>query len=112
MDAHDLLVQLLVVGIPADRLLEQLTSLDQTVGELLARHLPKGADPRLARVAVEQLLTMTSGLAGDDPSLGGDRSVMDGLIGSRDWVRHILGGRLATTPGTRFAYSSARMPTT
>ena len=26
---------------------------------------------------------------------------------SRDWVRHILGRRLATNPGTTFAYSSA-----
>src|SRR6266545_5484025 len=45
----------------------KLTGLDQTVGELLARHLPPGADPRLRRVTVEQLLTMTSGLAGDGP---------------------------------------------
>src|SRR4029450_1942945 len=40
----------------------KLTGLDQTVGELLARHLPPNADPRLGRVTLEQLLTMTSGL--------------------------------------------------
>jgi CubicO group peptidase (beta-lactamase class C family) len=85
----------------------KLKGLDQTVGELLARHLPKDADPRLARVTLQQLLTMTSGLAGDDPSLGGDPSLMDSLYRSRDWVRHILGRRLATTPGTSFAYSNA-----
>jgi CubicO group peptidase (beta-lactamase class C family) len=85
----------------------KLTGLDQTVGELLARHLPKDADPRLARVTLQQLLTMTSGLAGDDPSLGGDPRVSERQGASRDWVRHILGRRLATNPGTSFAYSSA-----
>ena len=45
-----------------------LRGLDQTVGELLAAHLPPNADPRLRRVTVQQLLTMTAGLAGDDPS--------------------------------------------
>jgi CubicO group peptidase (beta-lactamase class C family) len=85
----------------------KLKGLDQTVGELLARHLPKDADPRLARVTLEQLLTMTSGLAGDDPSLGGDPRVSARQGASRDWVRHILGRRLATDPGSGFAYSSA-----
>jgi CubicO group peptidase (beta-lactamase class C family) len=50
---------------------------------------------------------MTSGLAGDDPSLGRDPSISARQGASRDWVRHILGRRLATTPGSSFAYSSA-----
>jgi CubicO group peptidase (beta-lactamase class C family) len=50
----------------------KLKGLDQTVGELLAAHLPAAADPRIAKVTVGQLLTMTAGLAGDDPSPGGD----------------------------------------
>jgi CubicO group peptidase (beta-lactamase class C family) len=85
----------------------KLTGLDQPVGELLASQLPKDADPRLARVTLEQLLTMTSGLAGDDPSLGGDPRISQRQGASRDWVRHILGRRLATNPGSSFAYSSA-----
>jgi CubicO group peptidase (beta-lactamase class C family) len=85
----------------------KLKGLDQPVGELLARHLPADADPRVARVTLEQLLTMTSGLAGDDPSLGGDPQISQRQGASRDWVRHILGRRLATTPGSGFAYSSA-----
>jgi CubicO group peptidase (beta-lactamase class C family) len=85
----------------------QLKSLDQTVGALLARHLPAGADPRLVKVTVGQLLTMTSGLAGDDPTQGGDVSLMQHLQQSRDWVRHILGRKLATAPGATFAYSNA-----
>ena len=85
----------------------KLKGLDQTVGELLARHLPPDADPRVARVTLEQLLTMTSGLAGDDPSLGGDPRISQRQGASHDWVGHILGRRLATNPGSSFAYSSA-----
>ena len=55
----------------------RLRSLDQTVGELLADHLPADADPRLRQVTVEQLLTMTSGLAADDASLAGDDDILD-----------------------------------
>jgi CubicO group peptidase (beta-lactamase class C family) len=84
-----------------------LQSLDQTVGELLATHLPPKADPRLRRVTIQQLLTMTSGLASDARPGGRDELLWNRMLGSRDWVRHILGRRLETTPGTSFAYSSA-----
>jgi CubicO group peptidase (beta-lactamase class C family) len=86
---------------------QQLQSLDQTVEELLADHLPATADPRLRQVTVQQLLTMTSGLAGDDSSLGGDDQILDRMAQSPDWVRHILSRRLDSTPGEDFAYSSA-----
>jgi CubicO group peptidase (beta-lactamase class C family) len=85
----------------------KIKSLDQTVGELLATHLPKDADPRLARVTVKQLLTMTSGLSGDDASLGGDEDVFTAMLWSPDWIRHILSRRLETEPGEHFAYSNA-----
>jgi CubicO group peptidase (beta-lactamase class C family) len=85
----------------------KIKSLDQTIGELLPTQLPQDADPRLAGVTVRQLLTMTSGLAGDDQSLGGDANLEDAMWKSPDWVRHILGRRLQADPGTRFAYSSA-----
>jgi CubicO group peptidase (beta-lactamase class C family) len=51
----------------------KVKSLDQAVGELLAAHLPPNADPRLGRVTVEQLLTMTSGLASDAKPGGRDQ---------------------------------------
>jgi CubicO group peptidase (beta-lactamase class C family) len=85
----------------------QLQGLDQTVEELLADHLPATADPRLRRVTVEQLLTMTSGLAGDDASLGGDDDIWIEMLNSPDWVRHILGRRLDSAPGEAAAYSNA-----
>jgi CubicO group peptidase (beta-lactamase class C family) len=86
---------------------QHLEGLDQTVEELLADHLPADADPRLRRVTVRQLLTMTSGLAGDDSLLGGEDGISDRMAQSRDWVRHILGRPLETTPGASWAYSSA-----
>jgi CubicO group peptidase (beta-lactamase class C family) len=85
----------------------KLRGLDQTVGELLATHLPAHADPRLAAVTVRQLLTMTGGLPGDDPSTGGDQRLSVRLFRSRDWLGHILGRPLADNPGTTFAYSNA-----
>jgi CubicO group peptidase (beta-lactamase class C family) len=84
-----------------------LQGLDQTVEELLADHLPATADRRLPKVTVKQLLTMTSGLADDDSLVGGKDGIPDRMAQSRDWVRHILGRRLETTPGGSFAYSSA-----
>jgi CubicO group peptidase (beta-lactamase class C family) len=86
---------------------QHLEGLDQTVEELLADHLPADADPRRRRVTVRQLLTMTSGLAGDDSLLGGEDGISDRMAQSRDWVRHILGRPLETTPGASWAYSSA-----
>ena len=85
----------------------KLKGLDQTVGELLADHLPATADPRLRRVTLEQLLAMTSGLAGDDSSLGGDDHIVERMLQSRDWVRHILSRQLVSRPGAEFAYSSS-----
>jgi CubicO group peptidase (beta-lactamase class C family) len=59
-----------------------LRGLDQTVAELLADHLPANADPRLRRVTIGQLLTMTAGLAGDDSSQGGDNQAWIGMLQS------------------------------
>jgi CubicO group peptidase (beta-lactamase class C family) len=84
-----------------------LQGLDQTVEELLGAHLPAKADPRLRRVTVKQLLTMTSGLAGDDSTLAGDDDIWIEMLNSPDWVRHILGRRLVSTPGAEFAYTDA-----
>ena len=39
-----------------------LESLDQTVGELIPDRIPAGADPRVADLTLEQLLSMTIGL--------------------------------------------------
>ncbi len=80
----------------------QLTSLHQTVGELLGRQLPATGDPRMAQVTVEQLLAMTAGIPAD-PEHG---DALPAMFTSRDWVRFVLSQPLASRPGTRFAYSS------
>jgi CubicO group peptidase (beta-lactamase class C family) len=84
-----------------------LKGLDQTIGELLAAHLPKHADPRVRAITVRQLLTMTGGLPGDDQPTGGDVRLSRRLFQSHDWVAYILGRPLVATPGTTFAYSNA-----
>ena len=71
------------------------------------QHFPADTDRRLARVTVKQLLTMTSGLAGDDHSLGGDLDVIIAMENSPDWVRYTLSRRLEAEPGEHFAYSNA-----
>jgi CubicO group peptidase (beta-lactamase class C family) len=74
-----------------------LGGLEQPIGRLLAAHLPPRPDPRLRAVTVEQVLTMTAGFPPDSTP---------GLVQASDWVRFVLGRRLASRPGTRFAYSS------
>lgn len=81
--------------------------LDATAGHDVRSVTKSFVDPRLAAVTVKQLLTMTSGLAGDDESFGADPGVGLAMARSPDWVRHILGRRLKTEPGTQFAYSNA-----
>ena len=107
-DGHDVRsVTKSVVGILVGAALDDgaLDSLEQTVAELLPDHVPAGSD--LGAVTVRQLLTMTAGLEGDDPSVGGDLAVFDAMWESPDWVRHILGRQLDAEPGASWAYSSA-----
>jgi CubicO group peptidase (beta-lactamase class C family) len=61
----------------------------------------------MADVTVRHLLSMTSGLPADDPSLGGDEAVFEQIGDSPDLARAILGLPLAAEPGTTWAYSSA-----
>ena len=65
---------------------------DQELHRRLGRRCPTRpkADPRLAKVTVGQLLTMTSGLAGDDRGPDSDLDLLVRLLESPDWVRLIL----------------------
>jgi CubicO group peptidase (beta-lactamase class C family) len=78
-----------------------LGGLDQPIGQLLARHLPPNPDPRIRKVTLEQVLTMTAGLPAD-PTDG----TPPGLVHAGDWVQFVLSQHPATPPGSRFAYSS------
>jgi len=75
-------------------------SLDQTIGALIPERIPPGADPRVADITVESLLTMTAGLAWE---LGTDYSR---IIASDDWVTLTLSQPVVAAPGEVYVYNS------
>jgi CubicO group peptidase (beta-lactamase class C family) len=77
-----------------------LTSLDQTVGELIPERIPDDADPRVAEITVRQLLTMTSGLAWD---AGSDWPT---LTASDNWVDLTLSQPVVGIPGETYVYNT------
>ena len=97
-----------VVGTLAGIAHEQgtLGSLDQTLGDLFAGSELPAADAAKRSVTLGQLLTMTSGLAWQEP-LTEDvpRSLLE-MRRSPDWVGYVLSRPMATAPGTTFNYDS------
>ena len=87
----------LLVGIALDR--GELPGLDATVAALLPDQRNQMA-PGVGEVTLEQLLTHTGGLRGDE----GPTNFFDG---TNSWVRVILSEPLQAPPGETFAYSSA-----
>ncbi len=69
----------------------KIASLQQPLGELL--DVPPSADPRVRRITLEQLLTMSAGW--DDEPVGGP-----------DVVRNLLSRPLARDPGARWVYDN------
>ncbi|MEO1091147.1 MAG: serine hydrolase [Pseudomonadota bacterium] len=61
---------------------------------------PPGADPRIARITVEDLLTMRAGLERTSGANYG------GWVQSRDWVADALARPFVAEPGGRFLYST------
>jgi CubicO group peptidase (beta-lactamase class C family) len=88
----------MLVGIALDE--GHLRGLDQTLAELLPQYRSQ-MRPAVAAITLQQLLSMTSGLA--DASDGG--VVFDPA--DPDLVRTILQGALVAEPGTRWLYSNA-----
>lgn len=70
------------------------------IGEVAPRLIPKGADPRVAAIRVEDLLTMRAGLERTSGPNYGE------WIGSPNWVRHALSRPFVAEPGERFLYST------
>jgi len=85
----------LLVGILVDR--GYLESVDTTIDRFFPEYLD---DPAKARITVEDLLTMRSGLETTSNRNYG-RWVQSG-----NWVRHVLTRPLAAEPGTRMIYST------
>lgn len=91
----------LLVGIAIDT--GCLTSLDQTLGELLGDQAP--IDPAKAAITLRDLLTMSSGFDW----------VEHGAVGYSDWaaspdqVQYVLSRPLVAPPGTVFNYNSGAL---
>ena len=78
-----------------------VSGVDATLGEVAPALVPPGADPRVAALTIEDLLTMRTGLERQSgPAYGRWAS-------SDDWVRHALTRPFVAEPGGRFLYSTA-----
>jgi CubicO group peptidase (beta-lactamase class C family) len=79
---------------------ERFLALSTTVGQVLADRLPARGEEK-AKITVEDLLTMKSGLAADGP-YDIDEIADAGL----PWVDGVLSAPFRSTPGASFAYSN------
>ncbi len=77
-----------------------ITGTDQPITALLGDRLPKDAEPAVAAVTVDHLLSMRAGL--------GSTSGRDygRWVASEDWVAHALSRPFVDTPGERMQYST------
>lgn len=70
------------------------------LGDLAPRLIPSGADPRVAALTVEDLVTMQTGL---ERTSGGNYGAW---ISSRDWVADALSRPIVGQPGNGMLYST------
>lgn len=89
----------LLVGIALDRAC--LRSLDQTLGELLGSSAPTDAAKRA--ITLRQLLTMTSGLGGDELA---NVALYNQWAAAPDQLTYVWDLPLVATPGSQFNYYS------
>ncbi|HCT91678.1 MAG TPA: hypothetical protein DF613_09925 [Lachnospiraceae bacterium] len=78
-------------------------ALDTRFAEFFAEYIPDGADPRLEKITLEHLLTMSSGF-GQPYLMGDDRRAGTGMP---DYIAYMMGRPVLYEPGSRFAYSTA-----
>ncbi|WP_172331772.1 serine hydrolase [Mangrovicoccus sp. HB161399] len=78
----------------------EIPGLDATIGELAPGLVPPGADPRVPRLTVENLITMQAGL---ERTSGGNYGAW---VSSPDWVADALSRPFVAEPGTRMLYST------
>ncbi|SEM45417.1 CubicO group peptidase, beta-lactamase class C family [Loktanella fryxellensis] len=75
-------------------------TLQSTLGDVAPALIPAGADPRVARITFENLVTMRAGL---ERTSGGNYG---GWVSSGDWVADALSRPMETEPGGRMLYST------
>ncbi len=79
---------------------EEIPSMQSRLGDLAPRLIPSGADPRVAALTVEDLVTMQTGL---ERTSGGNYGAW---ISSRDWVADALSRPIVGQPGNGMLYST------
>ena len=78
----------------------ELGGLDQTLGSIAPELIPDGADPRVAEITLENLITMQAGLERTSgPNYGS-------WVESRNWLAHALSRPFVEPPGSRMQYST------
>ncbi|PUB14887.1 serine hydrolase domain-containing protein [Yoonia sediminilitoris] len=77
-----------------------IPALDATLADLAPQLIPAGADPRVGRITVENLVTMQAGLERTSGSNYG------GWVSSSDWVANALSRPFVAEPGERMLYST------
>nr|WP_043699481.1 serine hydrolase [Yoonia vestfoldensis] len=78
----------------------ELPSLDATLGEVAPNLIPSGADPRVAGITIENLVTMQAGLERTSGSNYGP------WVNSRNWVANALSRPFVAEPGAQMLYST------
>jgi CubicO group peptidase (beta-lactamase class C family) len=77
-----------------------LRDLDQPIGPILDRGIPREADPRVRGITIRNLLSMRAGLERTSGSNYG------AWVSSRDWLRFALTRPMEDEPGGRMIYST------
>nr|WP_213395381.1 serine hydrolase [Yoonia sp.] len=78
----------------------ELPSLRATLGEVAPNLIPAGADPRVADITVENLVTMQAGLERTSGANYGS------WVNSRNWVANALSRPFVAEPGAQMLYST------
>ena len=87
-----------LLGAALDR--GEIASVEATLGEVAPVLIPRGADPRVAGITMEDLVTLRAGLERTSgPNYGG-------WVSSGNWVADALSRPMVAEPGGRMLYST------
>ncbi|MDA8584698.1 beta-lactamase family protein [Rhodobacteraceae bacterium] len=78
----------------------EIPSIQATLGDLAPKLIPAQADPKVASITMENLITMQAGLERTSGANYG------GWVSSSNWVANALSRPFVTEPGTRMLYST------
>jgi CubicO group peptidase (beta-lactamase class C family) len=87
-----------LTGAAVDR--GEIPTLQATLGELAPQLIPRGADPRVAGITIQNLVTMQAGL---ERTSGGNYG---NWVSSSNWVTDALSRPMVMDPGSRMQYST------